>query len=239
MPEWSDLPHDLVTCIAKRITSLDPKSCRSAATKSNFTGDLTHQVPLVLQFLFPREKEIVTHKVKLDKNGQLITTDWIVKKQEDESDPIIELYSLKKDRIYKLNWPELSKSKVCYSSLGWPLTVSEGLKFDRLVYPFNNAEIQLLPMKQGYNLSKILHFVLSSSPCSTLDYTVMISLGSSRYLFYCKPGLGQGWNRLDLPERRHIFDLSYFKGRFYFIDHVGRVSAVFDIDHETRYYSMS
>ncbi|PRQ26074.1 hypothetical protein RchiOBHm_Chr6g0290601 [Rosa chinensis] len=196
MADWSNLPQDLVTCLAKRMTSLEDflvfggvcRSWRSSTmNKNNFTGGLRHQVPFVL---LPKHYVVSVRK----------------------------FYSLTKGRVYKLKLPR-TRRKLCFSCLGWLVTVSEGFTIT-LLHPLNHHAPIKLPHPQiiktdmryfkNLNVEKV---VLSSSPSSTLDYTVMVSYKACS-LAFCRPGQSENWTQVLTPLTL-IIDLAYYKGQFY------------------------
>lgn len=211
MAQWSDLPHDLVVSIAKRVLLLEDfivfgavcRSWKSAATKENFTR--THQVPLLM---LPEKKGTTLR----------------------------EFYSLKHGKVFKQNMPELVTGKLLYSSLGWLMTQSDKDSEVNLLHPLNHMCIELPDVETFKNLhSKEEHrklfgdfivgkFVLSSSPSWTSDYTVMIH--SCKRLAFCRRGLGdQQWNIIDSSKTsdRLYFDITYYEGKFYAVDYFGEI----------------
>lgn len=111
MADWSILPGDLVTYIAKWIVCMQDlttfggvrKSWNSVATKENFIGRLTHQFPLNM---LPNKVDTITP----------------------------EFSNKMKGRFHKLNLPESKKRQPYYPSMGWLISVSEVFEV-RLLHP--------------------------------------------------------------------------------------------------------
>ncbi|KAK9913437.1 hypothetical protein M0R45_037254 [Rubus argutus] len=200
--DWSNLHQDLIIGLAEQIVSMKDffafrgvcKSWRSAAIKENCNRGLR------LQHIVP--------VLVLPKNI---------------SAPIRNFYSLTKGEIYRLDLPE-TRGKLCFSSLGWSLTVSLDDSRLHLFNPLNHALIELPQLRaKTLILRNITKFVLSSNPSWTSNYGVMLQ--SNCFLVFYRPGYNNDkWTRIILPGSVEIFtDTIYYKGRFYVVGYKGGV----------------
>jgi hypothetical protein len=155
--------------------------------------------------------------------------------EEEEDVDRREFYSLTRSKIYQLELPE-AKRKVCYSSLGWLITLSQQDLTLNLLNPINHAQIKLPnlkkfkdydgrlfslnPPRNDFFAASFRKFVLSSSPSSS--YIVM-ALMSDGVLIFCRPEEDEYWTRLHLT--RGTYDVTYYKGQFYFLHYDGSLAA--------------
>lgn len=221
---WSDLPQDLVVHTAKQFLSIyDFKAfggvCKTwscAATEENFTGGLTHQVPLLM--LRGSSEDGITSTANR------------------------ECYNLVKGKLCRLGtniqlrplkwWPLLGCW--CLSSLGWLLAQSiTDPRVTYLLHPFKHREI-VLPTFSEYP-NRLDKFVLSSSPSLTSDFVVMVLLRCPRYLAFCRPKVDNAWTKVSLEHPNVLSlsgpsDIAYYKGQFYFMNYSSGDILVCDID---------
>ncbi|XP_031284794.1 F-box protein SKIP23-like [Pistacia vera] len=152
-----------------------------------------------------------------------------------------DFYLISNKGIYrKVILPE-SIARNCYSSKGWLITIAPDLSMS-LVHPFFHVEnnslkphLQIKPphiktIKNWVKLKTlkiyvyfIWKFILSSSPLSTSDYTLMIIYGGTGKLAYFRPG-DKAWNILDL-EYGYFWDVVYYHGRFYAINSLSELKT--------------
>lgn len=118
MPDWSQLQHELLALIARRLNLIEDysifrtvcKSWHSAATKNNFNSDLP-RVP------------------------------WLMLAEEEEEDGR-KFFSLCNGMILKKRIPKASR-KLCMESLGWLITVGQDNGEVSLLHPFSGVQIEL------------------------------------------------------------------------------------------------
>ncbi|KAF8412283.1 hypothetical protein HHK36_000244 [Tetracentron sinense] len=186
MADWSDLPRDLLGCIAQRVIIYEDfvalggvcSSWRSVAVKENFTPS-----PHLLPWLTLAEK-----------------------KNKNKNSNTRAFFSLSKGMVQERSLPKAC-GKRCWGSHGWLITFSIDLNIT-LLNPLTGVEIQLphhRTFKDHYVFSDadgedldhipaelqeifIVKAILSSSPSSTSDYVVMVIHGAllvvSRYISY-------------------------------------------------------
>ncbi|XP_050387428.1 F-box protein At4g00893-like [Argentina anserina] len=197
--DWSGLHQDFNSCFAEQIVSMKDffafggvcKSWRSEAIKENSNAALRLQ-----------------HKVP------------ILLPPKEYNDPIRNIYSLTKGHIYQLDLPE-TKSKICFSSLGWLLTISWDCSNPHLFNPLTHAHIELPLISSRYWEGNVRKLVLSSNPSWTSNYEVLLM--SSHCLAYYRPGYNNGrWN-VPLLELVVLLDAVYYKGQFYALDFRGKL----------------
>lgn len=211
MANWSELLHDLLILISKRITSYEDfiafggvcTSWRLAATKPNFISK-SPQIP----WLMLAEKE-TNHK------------------------NLREFFIPSKGKIHKVMLPEASKRR-CLSSRGWLLTIGENGVDANLMHPFSRVQIQLPSLNTfkdyelygTYNMHYISKVILSSTPSLKSDFVVMVIWGGAGKLGFLRPG-DVAWTALDTWHAQY-FDVTYCEGKFYALDCTGRI-VVFDV----------
>ncbi|XP_062021315.1 uncharacterized protein LOC133737850 [Rosa rugosa] len=232
--DWStDIPRDLVLCFANRLmVSLEDfiafgavcKSWSSAAmeVKENYLASISTSTSTSTGL------RLLAYQVPL----LMLPVRLTLPRGVAGGDVTVEFYSLtaKGNKIYRSKLLD-AKGKMCYSSLGWLVTVSKDLEF-KLLHPFKHAMNIQLPDGRTKDIGK---FVLSSSPSWTSDYVVMFY--TSTTLAYCRPGLGENWTELSfqmVDNINIISDLTYYRGQFYVVDCCGRVLVVCDIDDPNR-----
>ncbi|KAK3026402.1 hypothetical protein RJ639_041414 [Escallonia herrerae] len=205
MENWSELLHDLLVEIAKKITSIEDfvsfgvvcSSWYAAATRDNFTPST--QIP----WLMLAEVE-----------------------QQNESELWRQFFSLSSGRIFKVILPEASKIR-CLSSLGWLLTLGE--LNANLLHPLLRLQIQLPDLNTFQDYDEIenveqdyVHkMVLSSNPAVTCDYLVMVTHGFGGVLGFWRPG-DVSWTAADRLGF-YIYDLTFYKDKLYAVDVRGGV----------------
>ncbi|KAL6178575.1 hypothetical protein ACLB2K_050093 [Fragaria x ananassa] len=210
MAKWSDLSQDVLVSIANLMVLVEDflafglvcTSWRLAATKENFTGSLSQQVPLLL--LSPRNNTKTAAKC------------------------VSEFYNMRKGKTHKLSPALLAKiNDVHSSSLGWVFIVSEDFG-GALLYPFSHHPVVKLPnfmederFREDWNM-----FALSSSPSSKSDYLVM-AVNRWKRLAFCRPG-GEGWTIVNEEHVNHpaYHDITYYKGQYYIVDAEGQAGFV-------------
>ncbi|XP_009618432.1 F-box protein At2g26160-like [Nicotiana tomentosiformis] len=215
MANWAELPHDLLTLIAKRVKVIEDfiafsavcNSWRTAATKENFDA-LSPQVPLLM--------------LAADKDG----------------DDYREFYSLFKQKVSRIFLPEARGPVECFPSEGWLCAIS-CIGEMKLLQPFSRISIQLPSLKallslHGEEAPKegewhcIDKAVLSASPSVTSDYALVISrFGEGSLLSFWRPG-DLNWTNINFKKFDGISTMVCCKGQFYALTFGGEV-WVFDI----------
>lgn len=216
MPDWSQLQHELLALIARRLNLIEDysifrtvcKSWHSAATKNNFNSDLP-RVP------------------------------WLMLAEEEEEDGR-KFFSLCNGMILKKRIPKASR-KLCMESLGWLITVGQDNGEVSLLHPFSGVQIELPHQNSTADnngrRSRIpctffKKAVLSASPSHASDYILMVIDGG--YIKFWRRG-DLRWNRIVLDQGTHSprfarggRDLVYFNGYFYGVDRLGHI-IVYDV----------
>ncbi|KAL6131382.1 hypothetical protein ACLB2K_069758 [Fragaria x ananassa] len=203
LADWSTLHQDFINCFAHQVVSMKDFFAFGGVSKS-WRSAIKENSNTALR---------LQHKVPV----------LILSKEINA--PVRNIYSLTECQISQLDLPE-TKGKLCYSSLGWLLTVSQDYSTLDLFNPLTHAHIELpppLPPKK-FSLRNLKRFVLSSSPSFTSDYGVMLL--SYHHLAFYKPGYNNGtWTLgpIPLPEPLALVDAVYYKGQFYVVDYRGKV----------------
>ncbi|KAL6126583.1 hypothetical protein ACLB2K_074630 [Fragaria x ananassa] len=203
LADWSTLHQDLINCFAHQVVSMKDFFAFGGVSKS-WRSAIKENSNAALR---------LHHKVPV----------LILSKEINA--PVRNIYSLTEGQISQLDLPE-TKGKLCYSSLGWLLTVSQVYSTLDLFNPLTHAHIELPPplAPKKFSLRNLKKFVLSSSPSFTSDYVVMLL--SYHHLAFYKPGYNNGtWTLgpIPLPEPSILVDAVYYKGQFYVVDYRGKV----------------
>ncbi|KAK4728882.1 hypothetical protein R3W88_021870 [Solanum pinnatisectum] len=205
MPDWSDLQHELLVQIVRRLNLIEDylnfgtvcKSWHSVATKDNFNSDLP-RVPWLMI-----EEEI----------------------EEGDGTAYKKFFSLYNDMILMKRIPKAS-GKRCMESMRWLITVGETDSEISLLHPFSGVQIEL-PHQNTAADYETIHTskpwtlvgkaVLSANPSHTSDYVLMVIEGNRQFLSFWKPG-DLLWTRVREQASSTFFtDVVYFKGHFYAI----------------------
>lgn len=117
--DWSDLQHDLLVLIVRRLNLIEDylnfgmvcKSWHYVATKANFNSDL------------PR-------------------ISWLMLAEEEDDNTCIKFFSLYNGMILKKRIPGAS-GKRCVESMGWLITVGKDEGEISLLHPFSGVQIEL------------------------------------------------------------------------------------------------
>ena len=215
MGDWSNLPHDLVVSIAKRIHCLEDfiKFRSLVYTPWNLVVNKQHFTEQELPWIM------------------LHTDSGILKFQPIEH----------KDKIYKLHMPEANNNDVlCSSSLGWLITVNKLHGDVKLFHLFDRPNVQNSSIQQefGRPASPVIElgelelrrhstyntkFVLSSSPSCTSDYMAMCYSYRGGFSVFC----GNKWKFVD--NNIVLDDIAYYQGQFYGVSMNGQI-IVYDIE---------
>ncbi|XP_060206847.1 F-box protein At2g26160-like isoform X2 [Lycium barbarum] len=208
MPDWSELQHELLILIVRRISLIEDylnfgtacKSWHSVATKDNFNSDLP-RVP------------------------------WLMLAEEKDDNTCRKFFSLCNGMILKKQIPKAS-GKRCMESVGWLITVGKDEGEISLLHPFSGAQIQLPHQNttEHYEIIKtkepwtfIKKAVLSANPSHISDYVLVVIEGNIGLLSFWRPG-DLLWTRIKKPIYfRHSSDVVYFRGHFYVVDYSGCV----------------
>lgn len=221
MTNWSDLPQHVVVCIAKHIDSFEDfivargvdRSWRSAAIKENFTGQSTHQVPLLM---LPDKEDTTLREFHSLKNGKLY--------QLNLPDAVEKLC------FSSLGWL-MTQSQDLKLNLLHPLNQKKVMLPDNLIFENHHHDYHrsssITCLWDQFTVKK---FVLSASPSWTLDYMVIV-LYSSDILAFCRPEEDNKWSMIDKSYIRgsYFLDITYYQGQFYAVDCFGNV-LVCDIE---------
>ncbi|XP_009629323.1 putative F-box protein At5g55150 [Nicotiana tomentosiformis] len=205
--DWSELQHDLLVLIARRLNLIEDylsfgTVCKSwhvvvVATKCNFNSDLP-RVP------------------------------WLMLAEEDQEDDkscCRKFFSLYNSMILKKRIPKAT-GKRCIESMGWLITVGEDDGEISLLHPFSGVEIEL-PHQKDYHdhhwmRTSIRKAVLSASPSHTSHYVLMVI--EVKFLRFWRSG-DLRWTKIKWEEGTHFpySDIVYFNGHFYALDFTGRI----------------
>ncbi|KAJ4713311.1 F-box protein [Melia azedarach] len=217
---WSELNHDLLVEIAKRIKLVDDfiafggvcKSWRSAADLKNYMFKYNHMPQLLLA-------------------------------PSKESSCQREFYNISKGVSRQVCLPEANDKKIL-SSKGWLLTIDRNWDIS-LLHPYKSVQIELPNIRSfedwnngiSHNIMRaffIEKFVLSTSPLEEEDYTVMVIYGRTRKLAYFKPRY-KAWITLrpTCSKVTMFSDIFYYNKKFYVVDLYGRI-MVCDFSGENR-----
>ncbi|PHT57866.1 hypothetical protein CQW23_00229 [Capsicum baccatum] len=211
MADWSELQHDLVLVIAKRINLIEDyfsfrtvcKSWHAVATKGNFNSDLP-RVPWLM----------------------------LAEDVDDDDRTCRKFFSLYNGMVLKKRIPG-AVGKRC---MGWLITVGKDEGEMSLLHPFSAVQIELPHPNttESYALPRtfkpwtfISKAVLSANPCHTSDYFLMVVDGRSDHLSLWRPG-DLSWTRIMVPTCKNISDVVYFSGRLYTVSYGGYV-RVYDV----------
>ncbi|KAL6219181.1 hypothetical protein ACLB2K_012387 [Fragaria x ananassa] len=115
----ANLPQDLLVSIAQRVVSFEDFIHFGAVCKSWSSAATKDN--------FSRTQQVP----------------WLMI-PDNEDTTIREFYDLKKDKIYKLDFPEI-RGSMCYSSLGWLMTQSFGNLKVSLRHPLKHQRTIQLP----------------------------------------------------------------------------------------------
>ncbi|OIT31887.1 hypothetical protein A4A49_09271 [Nicotiana attenuata] len=198
--DWSELHHDLLVLIARRLNLIEDylsfgSVCKSwhvvvVATKCNFNSDLP-RVP------------------------------WLMLAEEEED--CRKFFSLYNSMILKKRIPKAT-GKWCMESMGWLNTVGEDDGEISLLHPFSGVEIEL-PHQRDYHdypwmRTSIRKAVLSASPSHTSDYLLMVI--DVKFIRFWRSG-DLRWTKIYWEEGTHFpySDIVYFNGHFYALDFTG------------------
>lgn len=210
MPDWSELQHDLLVLIVRRINLIEDylnfgtvcKSWHSVATKDNFNSNL------------PRAP-------------------WLMLAEEDNNNTYRKFYSLYNGMLLK-RWIPGASGKRCMESMGWLITVGKDEGEISLLHPFSGVEIQLPHQitTDHYEFNQtpvpwtfVQKAVLSADPCYTSDYVVMVIEGHYQFLSFWRPG-DLLWTRIKKPVYfPQTSDVVYFNGCFYAVSYDGCVQV--------------
>ncbi|KAF8039692.1 hypothetical protein BT93_B2030 [Corymbia citriodora subsp. variegata] len=173
---------------------------------------------------------------------------WMLEDDESTETEWAEFYSPFSLRIHRVLLPEVKGKKKCFSSRGWILTIGKDLQI-HMLNPLSRAasryrdEIVKLPSldkfpgwsTEGFEPDApemyqdfLCKFVLSASPASTPNYTVMVNLWSAGPLCFWKPG-NEEWIELTSPPDDHVFDVIHYWGQFVVVNSKGDIFTC-DVD---------
>ncbi|KAF3654357.1 putative transcription factor bHLH47-like [Capsicum annuum] len=214
MPDWSELPHDLLVLIATRLNLIVDylifgtvcNSWHSAATKNNFNSGLP----------------------------------WLMlaEEEDNEGNTFRRFFSLYDGTILKKRIPKASR-KCCMESMDWLITVGDDEGEISLIHPFSDVHIELphqnttLDYDDDHStdlMTFIRKAVLSANPSHTSDYVVMAIERNMKFISFWRPG-DLRWTRVIWEGTQHnlFADLVYFNGKIYTVSHSGEV-LVCDVD---------
>ncbi|XP_062021261.1 F-box protein At2g17036-like [Rosa rugosa] len=208
--DWSDLPPDLVVSIAKRIVCLEDfaafgaacKSWRSKATKENFTGEFSHQVPILMLPMIEDDINPLCYSITKGRFNKLNLP-------EAEGNQCFS----------SLGWLLIAYDHA------WKLTLLHPLNHTRIELPrFSNSNYWRrwkYPTSRPQVISK---FGLLSSPSQSSDYTVIL-IYERKHLAFCRPGKDENWESIRVSSSLDItiVDLTCFNGECYVVDYLGEV----------------
>ncbi|MCD7452862.1 hypothetical protein HAX54_018415 [Datura stramonium] len=211
MPDWSELHHDLLVLIRRRLNLIEDylnfsivcKSWHSVATKNNFTSDLP-RIPWLM----------------------------LAEEEEEEDKSLRKFFSLYNGMILNKRIPK-AMGKRCMESLGWLITVGKDEGEINLLHPFSGVEIELPHQNTTEDYEEhgeeclftyVRKAVLSASPSHTSDFVLMVIEGNIRFLSFWRPG-DLRWNRVHWDASHHspFVDVVYFNGLFYAVNFSGEV----------------
>ncbi|KAK4365488.1 hypothetical protein RND71_016846 [Anisodus tanguticus] len=215
MPDWSELQHELLVLIVRRVNLIEDylnfgtvcKSWHTVATKDNFNSDL----PRVPWLMLAEEKDDITCR---------------------------KFFSLYNGMILKKQIPKAS-GKRCMESMGWLITVGKDEGEISLLHPFSGVQIELPHQNTTKHYETfateepwtfVQKAVLSANPSHTSDYILMVIEGCFEFLSIWRPG-DLLWTRIWKKSTyyRRISDVVYFNGHFYAVGYDGCVQ-VCDVD---------
>ncbi|XP_060206837.1 probable F-box protein At1g65740 [Lycium barbarum] len=218
MPDWSELQHDLLVLIVRRLNLIEDylnfgtvcKSWHFVATKENFNSNLP-RVP------------------------------WLMLAEEEYDNTCRKFFSLCNGMILKKRIPKAS-GKRCMESMGWLITVGKDEGEISLLHPFSGVQIQLPHQNttEHYEFNQtpvpwtfVQKAVLSGNPCHTSDYVLMVIEGHYQFLSFWRPG-DLLWTRIRKPAYfPHISDVVYFSGHFYAVSYNGCVQVCAVVGNES------
>ncbi|XP_030472967.1 F-box/kelch-repeat protein At1g57790-like [Syzygium oleosum] len=135
-----------------------------------------------------------------------------------------EFYIPFSSQIHKVVLPQV-KGKRCFSSRGWILTIGTDLEV-HMLNPLSRAlryRDDIIKLPNVNKLSswdneirepEVVKFVLSASPASSPNYTVMVFYWSSGPLALWKPG-NEEWKKSTPPDPyKDVFCVIYYRGQF-------------------------
>ncbi|XP_060212960.1 F-box protein At2g26160-like [Lycium barbarum] len=205
MPDWSELQHDLLVLIRRRINLIEDflnfgivcKSWHSVPTKNNFNSDLP-RIP------------------------------WLMLAEEEEDKDCRKFFSLYNGMILNKRIPKAT-GKRCMESMGWLITVGKDEGEISLLHPFSGVQIQLPHQnttedydehETGFPFTFIGKAVLSASPSHTSDFVLMVVEGNLRFLSFWRPADSR-WTRISWVAADHspFVDVVYFNGHFYAVNY--------------------
>nr|XP_018626460.1 uncharacterized protein LOC104096560 [Nicotiana tomentosiformis] len=207
--DWSDLQHDLLVLVVRRLNLIEDylnfgmvcKSWHYVATKANFNSDLP-RIP------------------------------WLMLAEEEDDNTCRKFFSLYNGMILKKRIPGAS-GKRCVESMGWLITVGKDEGKISLLHPFSGVQIELSHQnttEDYYELNDtdepwtfIRKAVLLANPSQTSDYVLMVIEGPNRFLSFWRPG-DLLWTRIrNGTSFQHVSDVVYFDGLFYTVAYSGCV----------------
>ncbi|KAF3636511.1 putative glycerol-3-phosphate acyltransferase 3-like [Capsicum annuum] len=214
MADWSELQHDLLVLIARRINLIEDylsfrtvcKSWHAVATKGNFNSDLP-RVPWLM----------------------------LAEDEHDDDRTCRKFFSLYNGMVLKKRIPG-AVGKRCMESMGWLITLGKDEGEMSLLHPFSGVQIEL--PHQNTTVSYAFHrtfkpwiyiskAVLSANPCHTSDYVLVVAEGRFAHLSLWRPG-DLLWTRIMEPTCKNVSDVVYFSGRLYTVSYGGYV-RVYDV----------
>ncbi|XP_050211931.1 uncharacterized protein LOC126662087 [Mercurialis annua] len=230
VPSWSDINRDLLSEIADRINCMRDfiifgtvcKSWRSVASPDKFNKST--KIPWLL---LDQDKYDHTPRKFFDLSKDVIYSIDLPKPYLRKVQSSIARKFYLPRIIKKFFLCSYIKEKQYFlSSKGWYMIVEKEIQLS-LLNPFSLSRINLphpFPVAKDYKMKDfamnpyITKFVLSTSPSSSSDFTIMIlyrlySFDPIRLAFW-KNGDGE-WSDVDLKFYSNFVDLTYHNGRYY------------------------
>ncbi|XP_043700345.1 putative F-box protein At5g55150 [Telopea speciosissima] len=206
---WSELLPELKELILDRLTSLSDH-LRLASVCSSWRSSV---VTIITSNRCPR--------LRLLPFLMLPPAD----KEKDNTTKIRPFFNLSsRKKINELHIPEIHDKWCCGSSQGWLLTVDGFTKEIQLFNPVSEGHIHLPSLSEfsfpprehppepptNTSMHYIHKAVLSSNPCTTPDYVVVVIVTNQKWLAYYKPGADK-WTTIVSEKCCHFEDAIFYK----------------------------
>ncbi|KAK3414965.1 hypothetical protein EUGRSUZ_H00542 [Eucalyptus grandis] len=172
---------------------------------------------------------------------------WMLEDDKNTMTEWAEFYSPFSSQIHRVVLPEV-KGKTCFSSRGWILTIGKDWKI-HMLNPLSRAasryrdDVIELPSADKFpswdpedagqsdvlDRTFLAKFVLSASPASSPNYTVMVIRETPKPLGFWKPG-NEEWKELTPPDPYSGgLDVIHYRGQFVAVNSKGTIFTC-DVD---------